>query len=201
MFTGIVDHLGEILFIEQQEKSLRLTIKTQFADLVMGESIAIDGICLTVVSFAPQKFCVDVSLETLRVSAAQNFLQGTRVNLERAMRMSDRLGGHFVLGHVDCTARLEKRCNHDEYVEWVIGDIDAHDQQYLIAKGSVTVNGVSLTINSVHTGGFSVMLIPHTLARTNWQFLTEDARVNIEFDYLAKLVLNKTREIALEVLS
>lgn len=194
MFTGIIDHCGEIKSIEQTTVGLRLTINTQFNDFVLGESIAIDGVCVTVTEFDAHTFCCDISPETLALTIMQGYRPGSRVNLERSLAVGERMGGHYVTGHVDCTATLADVVSHHDYVEFQITGFDPKQAAYLVPKGSVTINGVSLTINQYHqqaTPGFSVLLIPHTMSVTNLQMLMPGNLVNIEFDYYAKVIAHQ----------
>jgi riboflavin synthase len=204
MFTGIVQQLGEITHIATGEESLRLTIQSDFADLQLGESVAIDGICLTVTQAqAAGEFTCDVSPETWQVTAASQYQAGRKINLERALQLHDRLGGHFVLGHVDECATLIDRQSLTDYVVLTFEIADAHASEWLVAKGSVCINGVSLTINQVERVErtcFNVMIIPHTLANTNLALLSIGERVNIEYDYLAKIVRRQLTTILPNVL-
>lgn len=190
MFTGIIDHVGTLTIIQHTATGLRLQLQTNFYDLTLGESISVDGICLTVSDIKEYSFYCDISPETLSVTTAANFREGQKVNLERALLPSDRLGGHFVLGHVDKIAMVKSRQEQPEYVTFSFGDFTTAEQLLLVNKGSITINGVSLTINSVAKGEFQVMLVPHTLQKTNLQGLQVGDSVNIEFDYLAKIVRN-----------
>lgn len=187
LFTGIVDHTGSILAVEQQPDSLRLLISCDFNDLKAGESVAVNGVCLTAVSPQRSQFSCDVSRETLRLTTLGQLDAGSVVNLERALKPTDRLGGHFVTGHVDMTLTIAALIKCEEYVELECEGVDPEHQAYLIPKGSVAVNGVSLTINALTPSGFKVMLIPHTLERTQLSELTVGALINIEYDMLAKI--------------
>lgn len=188
MFTGIVDHCGVITAISPSSNAIRLSISTQFNDLVLGESVCVDGVCLTVINIQPAYFECDLSPETLHLTLSKQYRVGDHVNLERAMRLSDRLGGHIVTGHVDGVLRIKKLENHDAFVYCELDEINQSHELLLSPKGSVCINGVSLTINTVDTDYFSVMLIPHTLQRTNLHQLKQGDCVNVEYDYLAKLV-------------
>jgi len=190
MFTGIIDHCAMISDIAERNNQLMLTLSTQFSELQAGESIAVDGICLTVNEIAGQQFTCDISPETLRLTTAQFFTVGQQVNLERALRASDRFGGHFVMGHVDCYGQVQYCQQQGDFIQLVFADLADQARVYLVKKGCVTVNGVSLTINAVTAEGFSVMLIPHTLARTNLVHLKAKDKVNIEYDYLARVILH-----------
>lgn len=189
MFTGIVSHPGRINSIEHfSNNSLQLQVQSEFSDLVLGESISIDGICLTVTAFDGGLFNCDISPETLSVTTAKHFVKGKLVNLERALQVNDRLGGHFVMGHVDKVLYVQDKKTESEYVQFTFLGFSDEERRFLIKKGSVTINGVSLTINSVSRDSFTVMLIPHTLERTNLSKLEINDAVNVEFDYLARIV-------------
>ena len=196
MFTGIVDHCGKVLKTQEFSQSVRLEIKTHFESLELGESIAVDGCCLTVTSEpSPGVFSCDISPETVRLTRASHWKEGTAVNLERALRLSDRLGGHIVTGHVDQFGVLVSMKPVSEYVRLEVSGITPEYKRYVTKKGSISVNGVSLTVNEVMGDSFSVMLIPHTLEKTNLKELKEGDRVNLEFDWMAKLVVKRVEEI------
>lgn len=194
MFTGIVDHIGKITAIETVEAGLQFTLETSFTDLVPGESISVDGACLTVVSPAENLFRVALSSETCAKTLAKQYAVGRAVNLERAMRAQDRFGGHYVTGHVEQTAQVTSVTASGDCVEMHFSGILPEYQAYLIAKGSICLNGVSLTLNTVYAGGFSVMLIPHTLESTNLKYLQIKTAVNIEFDWMVKVLLTKSKQ-------
>lgn len=194
MFTGIIDHCGEITAIEKTNQGLRLAVSSQFTNLIPGESVAVDGVCLTVTDPKAQTFCLDLSKETLDLTTASQWCLHQKVNLERAMRASDRFGGHYVTGHVETVAIVASVEVVGDCVQILFAGIDSKNKRYLLEKGSVCVNGVSLTINSLSDNGFRVMLIPHTLLRTNLQFLKTNDQVNIEFDWMVKTVLSHLNE-------
>lgn len=191
MFTGIIDHCGHIIRRESSQAALRLWVKSDFCDWRLGESIAVDGICLTVTAFEAGDFVCDISPETLAVTTASDFAVGRRVNLERAMKVDDRFGGHVVTGHVDCRASLVASAWVGEFLHLTISSLPDGALRYFCYKGSVAVNGVSLTVNAVDQHAFEVMLIPHTLQHTNLGSLSVGADVNIEFDYLARYVVRQ----------
>jgi riboflavin synthase len=195
MFTGIVDHCGHVVAIEQGAKNFRVTIKTEFSDFALGESIAIDGACLTVISIADNNVTVELSPETMRLTTARNYKEGVKVNLERSLKVNDRFGGHFVTGHVDGTCRVGLISDHGEFIEIEFDDFSPSFESYLVKKGCIAVNGVSLTLNDVDENCFRVMLIPHTLQITNLATLKTGDSVNLEFDYLAKLVINQMNRV------
>lgn len=196
MFSGIVDHTGTVEKIIQKPKGLLFRIRSQFTDFSLGESIAIDGMCLTVTNSDTHTFECELSPETLNVTIAGHYQVGQSLNLERAMRMNDRIGGHLVTGHIDETLIVNKKIHHDDFVELHFSVPSKKSQAYLISKGSVTINGVSLTVNTIDQNGFSVMLIPHTLERTNLSNLDAGTQVNVEWDYVAKIIQRQS-ELAL----
>lgn len=192
MFTGLIDHCGVIKQRQDKGGSCILTIETHFNDLKIGESVSVDGACLTVTELNNGIFSCEISPETKNITIVDDYKIGSLVNLERALCVNDRLAGHFVMGHVDQTAFvLEKKCV-DDYFEIVI---EIAEKNFLLKKGSIAVNGVSLTINDVLNKGCKLMLIPHTLANTNLSHLSVGDRVNIEFDWLAKLVASQIKKV------
>lgn len=195
MFTGMVHHFGTIQEIVPTTKGRRLTIQSQFDDIALGESIAVDGVCLTAIESKDGRFSVELSPETLAVTTFGNSVVGSTVNLEQSLRVGDRLGGHFVTGHVDAMATVAQIEEQGEFL-WVRFACSESDPglDFLVEKGSVAVNGVSLTINTLTDVGFTVMLIPHTLEVTNLSLMKVGSCVNIEYDMLAKLVVKATRK-------
>lgn len=191
MFTGLIDHYGTIAEIVRTPKALRVQIICQFKDLQEGESIAVDGICLTAIEPKTQHFFCDISPETLRLTTAQEFVRDRKVNLERALRIGNRLGGHWVTGHVDQHAQVHSVTPQQDFIAMQITGVEPPALPYLIKKGSIALNGVSLTINEVSPQGFQVLLIPHTLERTNLHTLQPGDSVNLEFDCLAKTVFSQ----------
>ncbi len=190
MFTGIIDHCGTIKRIEATAAGKRLWITCQFENLVEGESISVDGACLTVVSPQQHEFACDVSPETLKLTTIAQLKLGDKVNLERALQLSDRVGGHFVSGHVDQMCQVTKIQKLNEFTHIHFSGFTSDSLHLLVKKGSITINGVSLTLNEVSASSFEVMLIPETWEKTNLSDLQENDLVNIEYDMMAKLVSN-----------
>lgn len=189
MFTGLVHGLGQIAEMHTRENYLVLKISYPGfkGQLTIGESIACDGACLTVVSIKDDSFTVELSQETLARTIAETYYNGSFINLERAMQLSDRLMGHFVSGHIDTVARIVSRQMIGESLELAISYPSVFDK-LVIPKGSIAINGVSLTINEVSSGSSSVNLIPHTQGITNLKNLQVGNPVNIEFDLIGKYV-------------
>lgn len=196
MFTGFVEHCGKIQSTEMFSGRAVVHVETQFLDLQLGESIAVDGVCVTVVEAKPSGFLCELSSETLACSSARFYRVGDRVNLERALRPMDRMAGHFVMGHIDQTLVLESKEKHAEFAQMIFKGISEESRLcFVIKKGSIAINGVSLTVNDVTKDAFSVMLIPHTLERTNLKDLIIGSEVNVEFDLIAKIIAQTTREV------
>jgi riboflavin synthase len=188
MFTGIVQDVGRIERHEPRGGDLRLLIRCHQLDarrLAPGDSIAVQGCCLTVVELTAPSFAVDVSRETLSLTTLGELAVGAGVNLEPALRAGDALGGHLVSGHVDGVAQVLS-LSGDARSQRILFGIPAHLARFLAPKGSVTVDGVSLTVNEVAEASFGVNLIPHTQAVTTLGTLTVGTRVNLEVDQLAR---------------
>ena len=187
MFTGLVQSLGKVRTLEVDgQGGVRLRVDDAMAvSLQLGESIAVNGCCLSVVSMDESSFEFQVGPETLARTSLGGLVSGSRVNLERALRMGDSLGGHFVSGHVDAVGTLRERMTSGEW-QTVWFDCPVSLDDLMVTKGSICVDGVSLTLVDVIKGSFSVMLIPHTLASTTLGFLNVDDAVNLEADLLAK---------------
>jgi riboflavin synthase len=189
VFTGLVEGLGRIARVADSLEGRRLTIawpERQAGDpLKLGESISVNGCCLTVVAVEGFAFDVQAGPETLARTNLGDRMPGERVNLERALKVGDRLGGHFVQGHVDTTAVLRKRERQGEW-EFLEFGIDPSWMDLMISKGSIAVDGISLTLVDVSVADFTVMLIPHTLALTTLGTSVPGDRLNIEIDMLAK---------------
>ena len=194
MFTGIIDHCGTIEKIINLPNSSLAWIKSDFSDLVLGESIATDGICLTVKEINNTGFSCDISSETLSVTTANKFAPFQKVNLERALLLTSRLGGHMVSGHIDQICRVKSIERSGDFLAVSFDEIKPENMCLLNKKGSITVNGVSLTLNEIIQDGFVVMLVPHTLATTNLSGLVINAYVNIEFDMVARMIVNQVKK-------
>ncbi len=193
MFTGLIEGIGLLLRTDRQGLDARMVIQAQFAvdHLVLGESIAVDGACLTVVSSQGSLFTVDVSAETLSRTTLGGKRPGARVNLERALRLGDRLGGHLVSGHVDTMGRLADRKDEGRSIRLYF-DIPREFSRYTIEKGSVAVDGISLTINGCREGRFDVNIVPHTARETTIVDLEVGQEVNVETDLIGKYVEKMT---------
>jgi len=188
MFTGLIADLGSVTALRRNGAGATLTIGTQLAeDLRQGDSIAVNGVCLTATTIRDGSFDAEAMIETLSRSSLGELREGARVNLELALRAEDRLGGHIVQGHVDGTGTVREA--HEQGFARVLEiEIDERLGRYLVEKGSVAIDGVSLTVSGLSERGFSVSLIPETLKRTNLGAIDEGSVVNIEVDILAKHV-------------
>jgi riboflavin synthase len=188
MFTGIVEATGEVREVRRRGQDAQIVIDAgglDLSDVNVGDSIAVNGCCLTVVALAPGAFRTDVSRETLERTIG--FERGAAVNLEKAMRLSDRLGGHLVSGHVDGPGEVTRWEQAGE--SWLLEvRVPAELARYLALKGSITINGVSLTLNRAEHDRFEVNLIPHTLEVTNLKSLYPGAKVNLEVDLVARYI-------------
>ena len=192
MFTGIITDVGEIVSIEEHGSARRVAIACAYPQdsIPFGASIASDGICLTVTSLAARSnrdtvFTVDASSETIDRTTLGQWQQGRRVNLERALRIGDELGGHIVSGHVDGVAEVLSREDRDGTARFTFRAPRAL-AKFIAEKGSVAIDGTSLTVNKVEGDSFSVMMIPHTLAVTTWGKAQPGDRVNLEVDTMAR---------------
>lgn len=189
MFTGIVEELGTIVAIDELSDAARITVRGPVvtSDASFGDSIAVNGVCLTVVEFDDEQFTVDVMAETLRRSSLGALAAGSPVNLERAMAADGRFGGHIVQGHVDGVGEVVAVSPSQN---WTVVRIAIPDPiaRYIVEKGSITVDGVSLTVSALGDRWFEVSLIPTTLGETNLGSATVGAQVNLEVDVIAKYV-------------
>ena len=189
MFTGLIEAMAEVAEVKPTPAGFRLRLNTAIApQLAAGDSLAVNGVCLTVVAADQSGVHADISPETARVSALGALRLGVVVNLERPLRADARLGGHFVQGHVDATGTLEDiRRDGDSF--WLTVKFPAHLAPYIVRKGSITVNGISLTVAGVGDRHFDVQIIPYTWEHTNLHLTKPGDLVNIECDILGKYVV------------
>jgi len=187
MFTGIVEELGSVVAIEEQPDAKRITFSGPLvtSDVHRGDSIAVNGACLTAVEISGSTFTADVMHETLRLTALGDLVAGSPVNLERAMNASTRFGGHMVLGHVDGVGSIVSREPSSNW-EWVTIAIPSELLKYVVLKGSITIDGISLTVNEVTSSTVSFSLIPETLRLTTLGSKGVGSLVNVEVDIMAK---------------
>jgi riboflavin synthase len=189
MFTGIIEGMGRLASIQAAGEGRRFTIHSDFdlQETRLGDSVAVNGVCLTVTEIGPKRFSADVSPETLARSTFMKAGIGDRVNLERALRLSDRLGGHLVSGHIDGVGTVHRKTKKGN--AWIISiGLPESMSRYIIQKGSVAVDGVSLTVNQVTAAQFEVSIIPHTAGLTTVGIKSPGAAVNIETDMIGKYV-------------
>ncbi len=188
MFTGLVSDLGRIARAQRSDDGVRLTVESGLtSEMRAGDSVAVNGVCLTAVAAGEGRFEAEVMNETLQRSSLRDVAEGAEVNLELPLRASDRLGGHVVQGHVDAVGTVAD-VTSDGFARRVRIDAPAAVLRYVVAKGSVAVDGVSLTVAELDDASFTVSLIPETLQRTNLQRARAGTRVNLEVDVLAKYV-------------
>jgi riboflavin synthase len=203
VFTGIVEDLGEVEDVDQQGDFARIYVRSSVvtSDARIGDSICVSGVCLTVTGLigengpansapdgpGPRGFTADIMGETLRHSSLKSLSPGTRVNLERSVRLEDRLGGHLVQGHTDGTGTIQSRVSHADW-DVVRISLPADLARYVVHKGSITVDGISLTVSGIDDGWFEVSLIPETLKRTTLGAKQPGDEVNLEVDVIAKYV-------------
>ncbi|WP_071394523.1 riboflavin synthase [Bacillus tuaregi] len=187
MFTGLIEELGTIKRINAKGHTLALVIEAQkiMNDLKLGDSIAVNGVCLTVTNFAKTQFEADVMPETFKNTSLSSLKEGSKVNLERAMLANGRFGGHFVTGHIDGTGRIRKRTNMENAILVEI-EIPETDAKFVLEKGSIAIDGTSLTIFKTGKDSITVSLIPHTAKEALLGYKSEGEIVNLEFDVMAK---------------
>ena len=184
MFTGLVENLAKILEMKISSKGATIRVENPFSDLVLGESIAINGACQTVVNFSSDFFEVEAMPTTLNLTNLKSLKKGDLVNLERAMKADGGFGGHIVSGHIDTTSKLISK--RDDGISIIFVFECATDK--IVDKGSITINGISLTVSNVYDNKFEVSIIPHTLKNTNLSVLKVGEIVNIEYDIIAKYI-------------
>jgi riboflavin synthase len=188
MFTGIIQARGEIATREERHGDLRLRVQTgklDLSDVALGDSIAVNGVCLTVISLPGDGFAADISRESLALTTLPNLLPGSRVNLEKALTLNTRLGGHLVSGHVDGIGKIIERRADARSIRFVVespGDL----ARYIAHKGSICVDGASLTVNGVNGCRFELNIIPHTLQETVMETYRPGSEVNLEVDLIAR---------------
>lgn len=189
MFTGIIEELGTVKSLSVRSESARIQVAARkiLADIRLGDSVAVNGVCLTVTSFTPQGFTADVMPETLRKTNLLELKPGQQVNLERALALGGRLGGHLVSGHIDGTGRLrDRRLEENAVVLWI--SAPAEILRFIVPKGSIAIDGVSLTVADVSHDAFSVSLIPHTAEQTTLGARLPGETINLENDLIGKYV-------------
>lgn len=185
MFTGIIEEIGEISSITKS--TITIKSKTVLEDAKLGDSIAVNGVCLTIVNLKKDEFTANVSEETFKITNFSELKSGDFVNLERALSLSSRLGGHIVTGHIDTVGEIVSIINENEFYDLSV-KFDKNFENYVVKKGSITINGISLTIADINNNSVSVAIIPHTFNNTILKTLKSKDSVNIEFDILAKYV-------------
>jgi riboflavin synthase len=189
MFTGLIEDTGRITSIDRRGEAavLKLTTALPVSEIAIGDSVAVNGACLTVTEKTGTTLTFDVSPETIASTIISGLRSGSGVNLERALRLGERMGGHIVTGHIDCIGRLARSSETDRnrVLEFTL---PAENARYLVTKGSVAINGISLTVNSVTANGFSVNIIPLTQVATTLSGLKTGDEVNIETDIIGKYV-------------
>lgn len=189
MFTGIVEEVGTVLSIKKGSVSSKITFggKKVFEDIHLGDSIAVNGVCLTADILTDNSFTADIMAETLRRSSLGDLKVGSRVNLERAMQCNGRFGGHIVSGHVDATGKIVS-FKREENAVWITISAESKTLKYIVEKGSVALDGISLTVASVGDTSFKVSIIPHTAKETTLLTKSVGDRINIECDIVGKYV-------------
>ena len=188
MFTGLVADKGEVLALDMKEESALITIESKLLpEVKIGDSISVNGVCLTVISKTHESFQSDVMVQTLKLTSLGNLKVGDLVNLELAMAANSRMGGHIVQGHVDGIATVKENSSGEKWNKFVI-EIPKELTKYVVNQGSITIDGVSLTVGSILKNEVTLWLIPETLAKTNLSDKTSGNQVNVEVDILAKYV-------------
>jgi len=197
MFTGIIQTIGNISRIESKDSDSHIIFKAEknmLDDMKIGDSISVNGVCLSITGKAESTFSADVSNETMRLTTFSVLKVNNNVNLEKAMVLSDRISGHFVSGHIDGIGIVKEKKKVGRSISFLI-EFPADLKKFVSKKGSISIDGVSLTINSIKDNNFDVNIIPHTLSETIMSEYKEDTKVNIEVDliarYLDKLIENK----------
>jgi riboflavin synthase len=193
VFTGLIEQQGLVVDNYPLGTGRRFIVSAPFTQVSAGESIAVNGVCLTVLpaDTSGENLAFDISPETLALTTLGTINPGESVNLERALLAGSRMGGHYVSGHVDTTATVHAVQQQGEFFEVIINNFGPNIRPNVMPKGSITLDGVSLTINSVADDSITVMLVPHTLAMTTLGSLKTGRRINVEFDYLARVIAHQ----------
>lgn len=189
MFTGIIEELGKVKRIARSGRAALLEISAQktLQDVKIGQSIAVNGACLTIVGLKDNSFSFEVMPETIKNTNLGLLKIGEQVNLERSLKVGDRVCGHFISGHIDCLGLVRKKCLRNGNLEFAVA-IPAFFMRYCLTKGSVSLDGISLTLADKRADTFSVYIIPHTLKNTTLSFKGPSDKLNVEFDILAKKI-------------
>ncbi len=197
MFTGIITDVGEILSINLDSGKIKISSKFDHNDIDIGASISCSGICLTVVEKDKHKnhsyFCFEVSQETISCSSVKFWKKNTKINLEKSLRFGDEVGGHLVTGHVDCLGEIVS-INKSKNSNVFKIKYPKEYKKYVASKGSICLDGISLTINEVFDDFFSVNIIPHTEENTSWSKISKGDSINVEFDVLARYVASQLED-------
>ena len=197
MFTGIITDVGEILSIDLDNGKIKISSKFNHNDIDIGASICCSGICLTVVEKDKYKnysyFCFEVSQETISCTTVKFWKKNTKINLEKSLRFGDEVGGHLVTGHVDCLGEI-KSINKSKNSNIFKIKYPKKYKRYVASKGSICLDGISLTINEAFDDFFSVNIIPHTEENTSWSKISKGDSINIEFDILARYVASQLKD-------
>lgn len=198
MFTGLIEQVGEVFSHEMiDHENSRLIVRAEFEDIAPGESVAVDGVCLTCLPVSePRSLVFDLSCETRRLTTLSSLKPGQAVHLEKAMLATTRFGGHYLTGHVDGQLILIRQSWHGASLEQIFSGVDDDAQLYVVPKGSVSLAGVSLTINWVEKNELSVMLVPHTLSMTTLKDRVIGQAINVEYDYFAKIIAYQVKKIS-----
>ncbi|PIR18017.1 MAG: riboflavin synthase [Deltaproteobacteria bacterium CG11_big_fil_rev_8_21_14_0_20_49_13] len=199
MFTGIIESIGRVKTVEKRSDHASLEVMAEIPgnDLKIGDSVAINGVCLTVTSRLGNTFLADIGLETLKVTTLGDLSAGDHVNVERPMQMGGRLGGHLVQGHVDGVGKISNINKFDKGVEVTL-ELSPKLSRYIIKRGSVAINGVSLTAADAGKDSFKIFLIPHTIEATTFKYIKAGDLVNLEVDIIGKYVEKLTHVDASE---
>ena len=194
MFTGIAEGIGEVSYLEKKDDIIRLEVvhSLNLDDLDVNDSISLSGICLTVVQVSENRFQVEMVPETISRTTAKYWEIGSKLNLERAMLQTTRMGGHFLQGHVDAVIRILKIVEYENSALFTL-EIEDNLIKYIVEKGYVGIDGLSLTVAKKHSNSIDIALIPHTLSITNFSSKNENDNVNLEVDMIAKYVENFTK--------